>query len=340
MSLYIESKFIMLISSRLRNFKQKNTYLWNFSCPICGDSKKNLSKARGYAFQKGNNLFYRCHNCGISIGLGNLIKHIDSSLYKEYLLEKYKSGETNNHKKVIDIVPPKFDKIQKQKFFEHSEWVDKLPDEHFCKKYVKSRLIPEKYHNQLLYTSNFKLFAQSVVSNLDKELIEEKRLVIPYFDENNELIAFTGRALEFSNERLRYVTVRTNESTEKLIYGMDRVDLKKPVKIVEGQIDSLFLENCIASGDSSLNLTAKKINTKDLTLVFDNEPRNKQIVSIMEKSIREDYKIVIWPDTIEHKDINEMIVNNISSCEIEEIISNNTFFGLEAKTRLIFWKKV
>ena len=96
MSLPTDSKYVRLISSRLRNFKQKKDYLWNFSCPICGDSQKNKTKARGYVFPKGNNLFYRCHNCGVSTNVANLIKHVDGALHKEFVLEKYKSGETNN----------------------------------------------------------------------------------------------------------------------------------------------------------------------------------------------------------------------------------------------------
>ena len=77
MSLITDSKFLRLISSRLRNFKQKKDYLWNFSCPLCGDSKKNLSKARGYAFAKGVNLFYSCHNCGVGTNLANLKSQLE-----------------------------------------------------------------------------------------------------------------------------------------------------------------------------------------------------------------------------------------------------------------------
>ena len=142
MSISVESKYIRLISSRLRNFKQKKDYLWNFSCPICGDSKKNLSKARGYVFQKGTNLFYNCHNCGVGTSLGNLIKQVDPSLYKEFILERYKSGESgfsNFKAPTFDIPAPKFDKLTKEKNLEHAEWVSKLPDEHFCSLYCTNR---------------------------------------------------------------------------------------------------------------------------------------------------------------------------------------------------------
>ena len=121
---------------------------------------------------------------------------------------------------------------------------------------------------------------------------------------------------------------------------MDRIDLSQKVKIVEGPIDSLFLNNCLPSGDSSLHITAKSVKAKDMVLIFDHEPRNKEIVKLMQESIALGHEIVIWPEEVEGKDINEMIMNGISPDEIEEIISSNTFKGLRAQTEFIFWKKV
>jgi hypothetical protein len=217
MSLYIDSKYIKLVSSRLRNFKQKNSYLWNFSCPICGDSQKNRTKARGYAFQKGNNLFYRCHN------LGNFLKQVDTSLHKEYILERYKAGENGNSNfkdPSFDIPSPKFDKLDKQKVFEHGEWCDKLPAGHFCLEYLERRKIPKECYKSLLFTNKYRQFVISVFPNNDKQIVDDARLVIPFYNEYDELIAVSGRALETSDKTLRYVTIRSNESKHKLVFGL------------------------------------------------------------------------------------------------------------------------
>jgi len=166
MSISVESKYIRLISSRLRNFKQKKDYLWNFSCPICGDSKKNLSKARGYVFQKGTNLFFNCHNCGVGTNLGNLIKQVDPSLHKEYVLERYKSGESgfsNFKSPSFDIPAPRFDKVAKEKHFEHAEWVSKLPSGHFCLVYCTNRRFLSIMVDTLLFTPNYKKFCDALV---------------------------------------------------------------------------------------------------------------------------------------------------------------------------------
>lgn len=343
MSIIIDSKFVRLLSSRLRNFKQKKDYLWNFSCPFCGDSKKNLSKARGYVFAKGNNLFYGCHNCGEGTNVANLVKQVDPSLHQEYTLERYKEGKSNtsNFKATtLNIPPPRFDKLAKQKIFEHSEWCDKLPSRHFCLTYLQKRHIPQEYHSKLLFTFKYKQFIDALIPNHGKELIDDARLIIPFYDVYNNLIAVSGRALENSDKTLRYITIRTVDSDSKLVYGMDMVDLNQTVKIVEGPIDSLFLSNCLASGDANLNLTAKNISADDKVLIFDNQPRNKEIVKLMHDAIKSNSSVVIWPDNIQAKDINEMVMSGISSDEIEKIISSNTFTGLRAQMRFVSWKKV
>jgi len=343
MSIPIDTKYLRLISSRLRNFKQKGDNLFNFSCNYCGDSQKNRLKARGYAFQKAGGLFFRCHNCGMSTTVGNLIKHTDAALYNEYVMERYKSGESGNSnykKPVFDIPTPKFGKVKRKKEFDHAEWLSNLPSDHFCIQYATKRQLPSNFYDKLLFTSHYNQFVTTLIPNHGKQLVDDARLVIPFYNEYNELIAVSGRALETSDKTLRYVTIRTNESEDKLLYGMDRVNLSEPVRIVEGPLDSLFLNNCLASGDANLAIAAKNVNAEKKVLIFDNEKRNKQIVKMMQDAIKLSHNVVIWPDQLEGKDINEMIMSGISSGEIEEIISSNTFSGLEAQTRFTFWKKV
>jgi len=318
------------------------------SCPFCGDSQTNKLKARGYIFAKENNLIFKCHNCGVGTNVGNFIKHVDPSLHGEYVLEKYKSGtgtantyhrKSGNTPRIVTS-PPKFGHIKKRSIFEHGSWLNDLSSGHFCLNYVENRLIPKEHYDKLLFTSNYKAFCDALISNHDKNLIEDARLVIPFFNYQNELVAVSGRALETSDRTLRYVTLRTNDSDNKLIYGMDRVDLNERVYLVEGPIDSLFLKNCVASGDANLSLTAKNIQAKKITLVFDNEKRNKEVCKLIENAIKSNHDVVIWPDNIEGKDINEMILNGFSSSEIQEIIDSNTFFGLEAIAKFTFWKKL
>ena len=343
MSISVDSKYIGIISHRLRNFKRKNDYVWNFSCPICGDSKKNASKARGYVYKKGNNLFYSCKNCGLGTSLGKLLEQVDGTLYKEYILERYKSGESGNSnfkEPTFNVPSPRFDKLDKPKIFEHAEFCSNLPAEHFCLTYLKNRQIPKQFYSQLLFTSHYKQFIDALVPNHGKKLVDDARVIIPFYDSYNNLIAVSGRALETSDKTLRYITIRTTDNEEKLVFGMDRVSVHDTVHIVEGPIDSLFIRNCVASGDANLAVVANNISAGKKVLIFDNEPRNKDIVKMMQESIKSNHHIVIWPDTMPGKDINEMILNGYTPGEIESIISSNTVSGLEAQLKFNFWKKV
>jgi hypothetical protein len=269
---------------------------------------------RGYIYRKGNSLFYKCHNCNAGTNLGNLIKFIDANLHKEYVLERYKAGESGNSNfkdPAFDIPPPRFDKVEKSKLFEHAEWCDKLPSGHFCLEYLQKRKIPEEWYSKLLFTQHYKQFCDALIPNHGKQLTDDARLIIPFYD-----------------------------SKDKLIFGVDRMNIHETVKIVEGPIDSLFLSNCIASGDANLSLTSKNISAGKKVLIFDNEPRNKEIVKMIEVAIKSDNYVVIWPNTIKGKDINEMVMSGLTVSEIEDIISSNTFSGLEAQAKFIFWKKV
>lgn len=343
MSLHIDLKYTNLLSHRFERFTRKDSYLFNVRCPLCGDSKKNKSKMRGYIYRKGTGLFYKCHNCNAGTNLGTLIKFIDERLHKEYVLERYKSGESgsfNFKDSAVDIKPTLFDKVDKAKVFEHSEWVDKLPAGHYCLEYVKGRKIPESIYKNLLFTQHYKQFVDELIPNHGKDIINDARLVIPFYDRYNKLVGVSGRALENSSYKLRYITVRATESKDKLIYGVDKVNTNELVKIVEGPIDSMFLKNCIGSGDSALIQTAAEIDAEKKVLIFDNEPRNKEIVKLMQDAIKLKHYIVIWPDTIVGKDINEMIVNGLSVGEVENIISSNTFKDIEALLKFNMWKKV
>lgn len=343
MSISIDNKYVRLISSRLRNFKQKNGNLYNFSCPICNDSQKNKLKARGYVYQKGNDLYYRCHNCGAGTNIAGLLKHVDTALHSEYILERYKSGQANNSNTVAEVLQlstPKFGKLEKQKVFDHAEWLLNLSVDHYCLKYATNRKIPTKFYDKLLFTQHYERFITTLVPNHGKQILDDARLVIPFYNEYNELIAVSGRALETSDKTLRYVTIRTNDSQDKLIYGMERVDLNRKVYVCEGPIDSLFIDNCVASGDANLAMVAKNISASEIVLIFDNEPRNKEIVKMMQSAIKMNSSVVIWPNTIGEKDINAMIMSGKSQDELQDIISSNTFKGIQAQLKFNLWKKV
>jgi hypothetical protein len=278
-----------------------------------------------------------CHNCGASTSFYNFLAQVDPNLLKEYALERYKNGDDNrSNSKKPDLEEFKTKTpIFKTKLSLPS--IAELPDEHYAKEYVLNRKIPEERHSELYYAEDYKKFVESMEIEKDGLIDNDPRLVIPFYDEEKNLVAFQGRAL--GNSKLRYITVKIDKDNYK-VYGMDRIDKEQKILVVEGPIDSMFLENCVATADSNLPAATKIYSKADIVLIYDNEPRNKDIVRQIEKAIEEHYNVVIWPEMMEEKDINDMIMSGFSPEEIQDIITKHTYQNLRAKMEFINWKKV
>ena len=335
MSIYIDRTFLLRISPRLDRFTQKKPDLYNFRCPLCGDSQKNKTKSRGFMYRKKDDYFYMCHNCGASTTFYNFLKQVDESLVKEYQLERYKNGTQYANTPKPDFHEAKEKPVFKEKI--RLESLHSLPEAHFAKSYVQQRKIPESFLSELYYAPDFATFIQSL--GIEKEGLQknDQRLVIPFYDENKNLIALQGRAL--GESKLRYITVKVNEDVPK-VFGLDRINKDKMVYVVEGPIDSMFLENSVATADSNLESIINVLPKDKVVLVFDNEPRNKEIVKIISSAIDNHFKVVIWPEFMESKDINDMVLDGFSPDEIQDIISKNTFVNLRAKMEFVNWKKI
>ena len=328
---YIDSKYLNIIGPQLLKFKKKGDFLWNFRCPYCGDSQKSRSKARGFVYRKKNDLFYKCHNCGIGTTLGKLIEYIDSKVHKDYIMERYRKGvETNNPKPEFKFDVPIF---RKKGILKSLKSISDLSTDHPARKIVEKRLIPLESFSDLYLCESFYKFTNSLVPNKFPSLDgDHPRLLIPFRDEKGEIFAYQGRA--FGKEQPKYITIKLDNDATK-IFGLDRIDNSKQVYAVEGPLDSLFLDNCVAVGGADL---AKLKN--DVIIIFDNEPRNREICKQMDSCIRFYKKIVIWPDSMKHKDINDMIMAGYTKKQIQEIINDNTFSGAAAQLRFAEWKKI
>jgi transcription elongation factor Elf1 len=320
---FVDVKYINLISARFQKFKKIKNNLYNFRCPICGDSQKNKSKARGYLYQVKNNTNFKCHNCGVNISFNNFLKQIDSVIYKQYTFEKFKDGKTGKNfttdEPVFKFEAPKFKpKLDLPK-------ASSNPD---AKKYLESRkLNPDKFY----YTDQFKSWTNSLKDVFDDTTKDEPRIIIPLFYQNT-LVGFQGRALGLS--KIKYITVMLNDDAPK-IYGLDEIEKDKTVYITEGPFDSTFIPNtialCGADGDVG------KWGISDPVWIYDNEPRNAEIHSRISRVIDRGEKVVIWPSFVKEKDINDMILSGLN---VHDMIESNTYSGLEAKLKFTTWKKI
>ena len=320
----VDSKFIGLVSSRLEKFKRVKPNLYNFRCPICGDSKKNKSKTRGYLYVVKANTNFKCHNCGASSTFSNFLKTLDPVLYKQYIFEKFKDRNTG---KGSIFEEPKFN--FKKPVFKKKLDLPRASEVPIANKYLTKRgLDPTKFY----FADKFKQWVNTQKKTFDYIKQDESRIIIPMYDESKTLIGFQGRSL--GPNSVKYITVMLNEEALK-IYGLDTIKTEKPIYIVEGPFDSSLIENSVAMCGSDIDI--RTFGWSDYIWVFDNEPRNREIVNRISKTIDRGDKVVIWPAFVEEKDINDMVQHGHN---VSRVLESCTYSGLEAKVKFNIWKKV
>jgi transcription elongation factor Elf1 len=320
---FVDVKYINLISPRLQKFKRVKNNLYNFRCPICGDSQKNKNKARGYLYQVKSNTNFKCHNCGLNISFNNFLKQIDINTHKQYTFEKFKEGTTGKNF-VVD--EPEF-KFETPKFKPKLD-LPRASENLDARTYLERRkLNPYKFY----YTNQFKSWTNSLKDVFDDTTKDEPRIIIPLFYQDT-LVGFQGRALGPS--KVKYITVMLNDDAPK-IYGLDEVQKDKTVYITEGPFDSTFIRNACAMCGADADISNWGISNP--VWIYDNEPRNAEITARISRTIDKGDKVVIWPTTIKEKDINDMV---LSGLDVQSVIELNTYSGLEAKLKFTTWKKI
>ena len=332
MCTFIDIKYINMCASTLDKFKQKTSSLWNFRCPICGDSQKNKNKCRGFIYEKRNKYFYRCHNCNVGTSFNKFLEQISPALHRDYVTENYKEDVDKN--KSDAKVLPKFNFVPEfNNVLDGMVSIATLSQDHPARQYLQKRLIPEKHFRYLYLCKEFKKWTNTIIPNKFSSLkYDAPRLVIPFFDESKNVIGYQGRSFD-PKEQSKYITIKM-KGVDNLIYGQERLDINKKIYCVEGPLDSLFLPNCLAT--AGLNFKELKLSH---IIVLDNERRNVQIVDALKKVIANGYSVCIWPDNLNEKDINEMVMNGKTVNEILSIIDSNTYTGLQADFQLSEWKR-
>lgn len=349
---WLEQKYINLLGSQLNQFKQKGPDLWNFRCVYCGDSDKNKRKARAYIYLKELKYFYHCHNCKESHSFRNFFTFINPSLYHEYERELIDSSQgqiafVNEKPKPIKIINDTLQNLTK---------VSALSHNHTCKKYIISRQIPTHYHHKLFYCDQFMKWTNTMIPGKfsDSALIYDgPRLIIPFFDKKNKMFGYQGRSLS-PDDKVRYISIMLDEEIPKL-FGLDTVDVNRRFYCMEGPIDSMFIKNSLAALGSRMDTVLEKIDfpKENCVIVYDNQPRNPDVVKNLLHAIRRGYNVCIWPTSPDHKeDINEIILRKVSGTYVKtelvmkagdmirDIIDSRVFSSLAAELEVKKWRRV
>jgi len=328
---YVEDKYIRFLSTRLDKFKHVKSGLYNFRCPYCGDSQKHRNKARGYFFLKKTEYIYKCHNCGAGRSLSNFLKDNATDLHDQFIMEKYRQGMTGKGRHTPS---PEY-KSAKPHFANKVTnliSIAELNNSHPAKKYLLSRKIPESQLGRFFYVDKFKRWVNTQRRTFDNLQNDRPRIIIPLIDKDGNWFGIQGRSLA-PTSTLRYITVMFEDRLK--LFGQDNVNSEETVYVTEGPFDSTFVRNAVAMCGSDVD--HRTLPYKDRVWVFDNEPRNRQIMQRIDAAIGSQEKVVIWPKGLKHKDINDMVLAGLDPAAI---IKDNTFKGLQAKIKFTDWKKV
>jgi len=336
--LYVDEAWMKRLSLGLKRFKKIKNNVYACRCPFCGDSKKSSTVTRFYFYVRSGSLSVQCKNCNYSRSFYNFVSDYSPQQFDEYKKETLLYSFTTKKAKIKDDhvciksdTTPIFSKQLKS--LRHTTNCFDLHKDHPALIYLYDRGFKEPQIKRLLYTDDFKAVCMQLDKDASKNLIyNEPRIVIPFYDEQGYIKLIQGRALKKS--KMKYITIKISDDVDKF-YGLETIDKNQTVYCVEGPLDSLFVDNSIATCDS--NLTRSKADV----LIWDNECRNPDITKLISNAIEDGRSVVIWPNSPESKlDINDMIQSGISQTMLMKVIRKRTFTGLMAKLEFNKWKRV
>lgn len=283
-------------------------------------------------------MFFKCHNCQAGKTFGGLLKELDNTLHKEYILERYAEGISSNRANQTPEFKFEFKEPKtrpKSLIDDMMDRLDTLPDDHEAVVYANSRLIPKEQFTRLYYLDDIRKAHQLNSKYKDTLTTDQPRLCLPFINAEGKLTGVSMRGMR--GESLRYIQLKIDEDAPT-VFGLDDIDQTMNVKCVEGPIDSLFIPNSIACAGSSFN-KIPELGLPDYTIVFDNQPRNFEICKLVEKYVNDGHKVCIWPETIQEKDINDMVKSGLTPGEVNSIIDKNSYSGLRAQMNFAKWKR-
>lgn len=337
--LWLDEKYTKMVGSTLERFKiRKPTPLLAVCrCPICGDSQKNKFKTRGYFFTASTNIRYLCHNCGVSYSLEQFMEVVSPDLLSQYRFERFQDKE-QTFGSGEQLAPAQTPARTVDPLVSLVKITDLSPG-HPAREYVERRRIPLDQMHRLYYVKKFaKWVNEHLPDKFSQEVLDndEPRLIIPLRDFDGTCFGVQGRSFDPKNA-IRYITIIFDKSKIRA-FGLNNWDADEKTYIFEGPLDSLFIPNSIANCGSSL-IDIPGIDKDNTILVYDNEPRNKEIAAHIKKAIRDGYTVCLWPKDIVEKDVNEMILAGKTAEEIKMIIDTNSFVGMSAQLEFAAWRK-
>lgn len=343
--LYLEKEYIGKLAPYLEGFKKTKNEVYNFRCPICGDSSSNKTKQRGYIVynNKTGSYHYFCHNCGLSVPFPKFLKSVDTSLYNEYNKELYFKSQKHKEEEEKDIINGVFSFSKSMGTFEsfkiYIKPVSELSEIHQGRLYLQSRGVPADKLSRVYYTDALEQIAHHPFFEgkyKDTKCSNGSGILYKLTDANGIFVGFQFRSIDKNTPKhKRFMTF--TQRFQNGYYGFEYLEGKSPEYIVEGCTDSLFLPNAVAVLTSKLG----RLDFPDAVYFSDNEPRNKEIVNQINGNIGKDRKVVLCMEPkFENYDVNDLYSYFGNYSQFIDYIKQQTFQGLAARMVFAKWRKV
>ena len=309
---------------------------YNGCCPICKEGNSWGKKKRFY-YIPDKELAY-CHNCGYSKKALTFITEVtNKSLHeiinevKEFDIEILPIEEPKEVKKVIDKSLPEdcinLSDISQIEYYKDNAVVKTALQLIRDRKLDKGINKPKTFYISL------------------KDVVHKNRLILPFYDENDDIIFYQSRGLTKKDlfERPKYLS---KVGAERSLYGMQNINSNLDnVFIFEGPIDSYFVENGLATcgiterSDKMFTSLQKeqinKLNLYEKIYVLDNQYCDKAALNKSIILVDNNEKVFIWPKELKRfKDFNDICVAGNKDKIRPEFILKNTHSGLKAKLLL------
>jgi hypothetical protein len=290
---------------RIKNYGSRP--LIEMSCPICGDSEKNLHKKRGNLYL--NNLFYICFNCGEKLSYLQLLERFDMNIDFDEKMKIY--NHIDSHSKKISYTDKNnSDLSELDKIMDLEEVIEKYnqrKDELFDIKPVQTNSIVYQYLKFNRKITNFNNIYEGILKITNKWF--EPVIIILNRNDNN-LLGFQIRNLKDDKKKRIYKiydfqTIYNYVNEEKIddnkslpynklshFYNILNIDFYDKITVFEGYLDSVFFPNSIGTTGVETDYTFLLENEDlDIRFFYDNDRvgLNKSI-----EKIDSGYSVFLW----------------------------------------------
>lgn len=329
---WVDDKYLMLLEGTLDRFRvvSHRPLLANFRCPLCGDSQKSRTRARGYLFSTSDGVMYKCHNCGASRNLRSFLREVSPHLYESYVMETMREQAAGNQSEAQSAPPEPSSTLFETDLHRLGSRVSDLPTDHPAREWWKSRSIPECRAHLARWVDPWCDTVERVLApgKYGDKKSPVGRIAFPFVSKSGVVTSITARALD--GEKPKYSSLRTSKSTDAVPFGDRDADYSRDVFVTEGPIDSLFLDNAVALGGVNHNF-----RVPNGVYVIDNEPRNEEVVRVMRRLVKDGERVVVWPRDFQHKDVNDAASAGV---DVKAVVMNRIFSGLRAEIEINAWR--